>query len=248
MFAAAGKLVIRKPFYRLKDLWKAYKADHREHGATSPFVVHFRWATHGNGDVVNIHPHPICGDKVGLVHNGILNCDPPLSSGISDTVYFCRTVLAHRQPSFVLGHRCNSWLAELIGPSNKFVMMDGRGNVSIVNSTSGEWLDGCWFSNVGHRTPARKAKLSDSLFTAPGDTLELDLATKYLRDIGINPLMASLKEWDEAFRETRIDLPDYTLDIDKSDERAWREACCAADRDTAAEDPAGWGRILAAKK
>lgn len=147
MFSHAGILIIRKPFYKLKELWKAYKADHENYGQASAFVVHFRYATHGSDDAVNIHPHPLADGKVGMVHNGILPFEPPHKSGISDTVFFCRTVLGNRQPSFLMGNHCRSWLGEMIGRHNKLVFMDGKGRVSIVNPDSGMWDMGNWYSN-----------------------------------------------------------------------------------------------------
>lgn len=151
MFAAGGKLVIRKPFYSLKALREAYTKDHAAHGASSAFALHFRYATHGDKGKQNVHPHILAGGNVGLVHNGILWEFDFGDAEDSDTVTFCKSVLACRSAENLLSAEVGAMLAELIGASNKFVMMDCAGNVEIVNETSGQWDGNRWFSNSGYQ-------------------------------------------------------------------------------------------------
>ncbi len=150
MFVDSGKLVVRKPFFKRKELISAYQADFAAYGQTSPFVTHFRWRTHGIKDELNTHPHIICNGQVGMVHNGILPFDPPSQSKISDTVWFCITVLAERQRSQLLSQRFGAYLADMIG-YNKLILMGNNGRVSIVNEKAGVWDDGIWYSNTGYK-------------------------------------------------------------------------------------------------
>lgn len=147
MFVHKGDVVIRKPFFKFKKLWKFYQRDFDQYGQSSPFVVHFRWATHGEQDDVNTHPHVLAGSTVGLVHNGVLPFLPDKNSGISDTVHFCRTVLADRSMKQLTDPKFGKTLGLMIGLGNKLVLLDRNARVSIVNEESGEWdTDGCWYS------------------------------------------------------------------------------------------------------
>lgn len=155
MFSHGGKLIIRKAFYKLAELCEAYKADHREFGAASAFVLHFRWATHGDKTAINVHPHAIADGRVGLVHNGVLSQFEPVDfhATISDTVLFCHTVLACREPAQLLSAEFCKMLAAMIGDHNKLVLMDDLGNVQIVNEEAGRWDGSNWYSNGGYLPP-----------------------------------------------------------------------------------------------
>jgi hypothetical protein len=148
MFAYEGILYVRKPYYKLRELVRAYTEEHKEYGAYSPFVLHFRVATHGSKNEENTHPHILANGEAGLVHNGILSFDPPMSADISDTVFFCRTVLAERATAQLTDDKFAGLLGEMIGPSNKLVIMDNAGNASIVNEGQGMWDGDNWFSNM----------------------------------------------------------------------------------------------------
>jgi hypothetical protein len=151
MFATGGKLVVRKPFYKLKELKEAYATDHKQYGKVSAFVMHFRWSTHGTREVENVHPHILAGGDVGLVHNGILSdFTPPYKSEMSDTAFFCSTVLMGRTPLQLLSEEFAKSLEDMIGTGNKLVLMDSDGNVTIPNLSQGVWDGNCWLSNASY--------------------------------------------------------------------------------------------------
>jgi hypothetical protein len=150
--------MVRKPFFKLKEMREAYEADHKKYGVDSNFAIHFRFSTHGKKDETCTHPHLICNGQVGLMHNGILDMLDVPRHDISDTVFFCRTVLAQRDAKQVMSKEFSALLAEMIGSFNKFILMNRDGNVMIVNDTSGYWKDSQslvkdhkrWFSNSNY--------------------------------------------------------------------------------------------------
>lgn len=152
MFCKDGELCIEKPFFRLKDFIRAYDDAWSKYGQSSPFVCHFRLATHGSKREINIHPHPLADGRVGLAHNGILsNFEPPIGYDISDTVWFCETVLAARHEDQLMDKRFGKWLDLLIGKWNKFILLCADGRSLIVGDDRGRWDNGVWYSNDGYK-------------------------------------------------------------------------------------------------
>lgn len=223
MFAAVGTLTIRKAFHSVNKLWKAYKRDYEVFGKQSPFIVHFRYATHGNNERDNIHPHSLADGKVGLVHNGILS-DFDWFGKSSDTVNFCRSVLACRTPEQLLSAEFGVWLGKFIGTGNKLALMDNHGNTSIVNSELGIREGAYWYSNTDYKprpivpkwTRAHKQSYQNddmrALFTPPGCGAWEDIQA----------------ETDRRMVEM---FEDGDIGLDYLDDRQWQLACAAMSRD-----------------
>ena len=149
MFCANDKLIMRKPYFALAELQASYNADFAAHGHQSPFVAHFRYATHGNKD--QIHPFGIACGRIGMVHNGILDgFTPPHGSSLSDTAWFAATVLRHRDPGEILSAGFLAWIAELIGKRNKLAFLSESGQVEIVNADMGIVDGKRWYSNTSY--------------------------------------------------------------------------------------------------
>lgn len=207
MYCKNGELVIEKPFFDYIDFSRAYRKAWQQYGASSPFVVHFRYATHGAQDEVNTHPHELADGRIGLVHNGILmDFIPDPDYKISDTAWFCLTVLAARDEYMLMDSDFLDWIGKLIDISNKFILLRGDGQYVIVNEKSGHWNDGIWYSNHGYRYvhELRKPKIDDvppdQWDSIPGGrhdpTLWDDSPADGYRDLD----MLEEKEWQEEMR------------------------------------------------
>ena len=68
--AGDGRLQIAKSKGRLKNLTEMTDGGAALHGTTG--IGHTRWATHGEPNDVNSHPHVSEDGKIALVHNGII--------------------------------------------------------------------------------------------------------------------------------------------------------------------------------
>ena len=68
--AGDGRLQVAKAKGRLKNLVEMTDGGATLHGTTG--IGHTRWATHGEPNDINSHPHVSQNGKVALVHNGII--------------------------------------------------------------------------------------------------------------------------------------------------------------------------------
>jgi hypothetical protein len=106
-------------------------------------VIHFRMATHGTVTGSNLHPFRMV-DGSFLMHNGILHINRD-DKARSDTWHFVEKVLNPLAKDKQL-----DWakIGDVIGPSNKFSVLDPKGHVTLVNEATGVWHDDAWYSNT----------------------------------------------------------------------------------------------------
>lgn len=77
--------------------------------ARDPIILHTRWATHGNVNEANAHPHCDCGGNIFVVHNGIIENYPALKEQLSEEGHVFRSgtdteVIAHLIERFFEGN------------------------------------------------------------------------------------------------------------------------------------------------
>lgn len=166
-YLRGGKVQTRKG-RTWAEIEAAYLAAVRRYGDRSPFLVHFRWATHGSISHRNTHPFRLA-DGGAMIHNGIIsNVDQP--EGVSDTRHFVRTVIDRLPLGWQHDALYREMIARYIGASNKLAFLWPDGSTLLVNGSQGEHYAGVWYSNNSY-TPyvGQWWTADDDLCTVSGD-------------------------------------------------------------------------------
>lgn len=143
------KLIIEKGIFNIDEF--ITKVRNAEKIADNNILIHCRIGTSGLKDANNTHPFLIHEDSC-LIHNGILDIDVPKGSTKNDTQLFIEQYLKCFSTSDLLNHIGLIKLIEKVIDSNKFVIMDNKGNYRIFNEKEGHWNNGVWYSNESYKT------------------------------------------------------------------------------------------------
>lgn len=122
----------------------------------NPYVIHYRWATHGNKNVDNCHPFKIT-KQLYMAHNGVINieCSNKL---MSDTWHFSKELIRMGVDHYAIKNKeITDAIGKLVGSNNKLTFLDAAGSVTIINEKAGHWDGDIWYSN------------SHSLYTSASD-------------------------------------------------------------------------------
>ncbi len=157
MYVDNGRVIVEKTTGIYKnhlDLY--YKHMHRDQ-----FVLHHRYATHGEKTELNVHPFKVLslddGDPYDLymAHNGVIPMTKFSSTAdkkYSDTNLF---VLEYLQPLMKENPRIienkifQIMLHDFIGSGNKLAFLRNDNLCLIFNKSAGGEHNGCWLSNTG---------------------------------------------------------------------------------------------------
>jgi len=124
----------------------------------TPFLIHFRIATHGTVDLYNCHPF-IVDSEHSFIHNGVIAgmSATDKNDNRSDTRIFNDTILRKLPIGWEKNEAIVSMIESRIGIS-KLCLLSIDGTVTIFNEEKGHWKDGIWFSNYGYTTRWASAK------------------------------------------------------------------------------------------
>lgn len=127
-----------------------FLADFRmaEQTCESPFLIHFRIATHGTVDEFNCHPFSI-DEETSFIHNGIVPA-MPTDARKSDTQMFNELFLQELPEGWRLNVAMKSMVEKFIGQS-KLVWLNTDGSWDIFNESKGVWEGEVWFSNTSYK-------------------------------------------------------------------------------------------------
>ena len=137
-----------------------------QYSATSPFLIHFRIATHGEICEGNSHPFPVKGGGA-MIHNGMLTI-PGLPAGYSDSKYFANNVISKLPHNWYRTPHWPGYIEDMIGSGNKIVCLYPDALV-VIGEKRGNWKNGVWYSNTsGHITYFRNSPAAASSYSSPG--------------------------------------------------------------------------------
>jgi len=145
----------------------SYIDAHEKYGATSPFVVHMRVATHGKVDITTTHPFTVNlggeGEMI-MAHNGIIgSMDVLTDEDTSDTMAFIEHVLEYLSDDWLDSEVMVDMVDEYIGWSKLVFLTTSprlKYNLYIVNEESGHWEEDTWFSNTSCQPSVRQSVVS----------------------------------------------------------------------------------------
>ena len=147
MYAEDGKLHVYKCLpVTAQDFIDFY----RKHAEGRDCVWHARMQTHGDIDFDNCHPYKVTED-VWLAHNGVLSTGNDADKTRSDTWHFIKNVMTPAltaNPELMMDPDWQDFIGDLIGRSNKFGLMNSKGEIAIINESSGVEFVGAWLSNT----------------------------------------------------------------------------------------------------
>ena len=162
---ATNKIVTRKAM-GFHQFWTDYQADWKRHGHSSPFLVHFRLATHGETNETNVHPFKVKtseGETV-FAHNGIIDIHiPKHEQHMSDTRMFGRQILNSLPDNWLDNAAIITLVEEFLGYGNKIAVLTTspacERELYILNDDLGHYdKHGVWYSNHSYCYTKSKKK------------------------------------------------------------------------------------------
>lgn len=151
MWPHEGQLRIWKSLDDFDGLWNRYTSA-RDRGART--ALHFRYTTEGDTTWENCHPFWVFEPDpenqsqygLGFMHNGTMRrLTKHLPKGFSDSRYLAEDVL--QKAPFAISSPAFKEMLRGIGWDDRFLFMDGKGRVTIVNESVGFWHKGVWYSH-----------------------------------------------------------------------------------------------------
>jgi len=147
-----GNIIIRKFLNGFRKFYKNLRAAEAEN-PESPFLIHFRLATHGARDKNNCHPFFLSSDGVSAaaVHNGVINVPIPKGSNDSDTAFFLREIVTPNMKEILFTPFIKEAFERRLS-YNKVVFLTNNKEIIFLNEKSGHWDDEnlVWYSNSSY--------------------------------------------------------------------------------------------------
>lgn len=174
-------------------------------------VIHFRMKTHGEIDIANCHPYEVV-PGIWMAHNGVLRTGNAKDPKMSDTWHYIQDFLKpmlQAHPELMTNPGFIKFVGDHIGPSNKFALMNEKGDVSIINRESGyDFWDlankdlTVWYSNTYAFSPYQHGFMSYPKY----DETSYGKGTYY----GSSPTWQMWNKFDEEERQGTLGFTSTT--------------------------------------
>lgn len=149
-FLHNNNLIVRKPFYDIDKLLKAYSADYARYGENSGFLLHFRTATDGfDKTSINTQPYIFAKGRACMVHSGVFHQFVKADSKYSASYNFYSEKVKSLSLEDIRNQEEIGKLDKIVMGNNQVVIMDAQGLIIIINPRQGTWLEdnNIWASN-----------------------------------------------------------------------------------------------------
>lgn len=147
-----GKVEVKKSM-EFPEFLSDFRVAQESQGSSSPFLVHFRIATHGGINMFNCHPFLI-DEETAFIHNGVIH-KVRKDQKMSDTQVFNEDILKGLPEGWKFNMAIKPLIEEYIGYS-KLVLLSSDKGWEIYNEAKGEWEGDIWFSNTSYKRAAWK--------------------------------------------------------------------------------------------
>ena len=144
-----AKVVVRKSL-RFDTLKAQFIDEYARYRNQSPFLVHFRYATHGGTNVAMAHPFKL-RDGGAVIHNGIIDM-PKAQHGDSDTRAFVTKVVDRLPEGWQYTQTWVDMVERMAEMGNKLAFLWPNGAHLVLNEKEGYWDNNVWYSNRSHKT------------------------------------------------------------------------------------------------
>lgn len=241
--AIDGKLIIEK-FLTYDSFIKYY----RTVAGLGVTVVHFRIGTQGTRGLENVHPFMI--HDTAMFHNGIFHHEDLKDLTKSDT-----SMLSELLNELPDGWFYNKAILHLLegycGYASKLVFIDAAGDLEILNSKAGDFVDGRWYSNSSYKHTAYKSSYTYPKGNYKGGTTVHGKGNDTIPTMGANSFSAYDDEW--GYDDTEFGAwyrggykePEDTVTtefpyLNSLDVEAKTFKCCSCEQDVDVIDRIDW--------
>lgn len=150
MYSKDNKVVVKKSM-NIDESFRLYEESYAD-AKWASVVTHFRFKTHGEITIANVHPFPCGKDKWGgtmwLAHNGVLGFTSKEYPSYSDTRIL--SLMLSRLPAHYVEMKQHVDYINELCSWDKIIIMDSRGNCYYFGASGVDvvgWEKGIWASN-----------------------------------------------------------------------------------------------------